>query len=122
MGICVGTSHAGTYATLKLSEAAIALGAHSVMVTPSKEPVPDQTSIVSYYERICSALGDDVPMVLQDHPASTMVHMTMHTMQHILSECRSVRCVKLESLPSPPKIRALAPWIKDNALDVSILT
>lgn len=120
--ICVGTSHSGTYATMKLSEQAMECGAHSVMITPSKEPVPDQMSLIQYYTKIYQALGDDVPMVLQDHPASTMVHMTMDTMKTVIQECPSVKCVKLESLPTPPKIRALVPWIKENGHDVSILT
>ena len=120
--ICVGTSHPGTWATMKLSEQAMECGAHSVMITPSKEPVPDQMSLIQYYTKIYQALGNDVPVVLQDHPASTMVHMTMDTMKTIITECPSVKCVKLESLPTPPKILQLVPWIKESVHDVSILT
>jgi len=120
--MCVGTSHSGTHATLKLSEQAMADGAHSVMITPSKEPVPDQSTIIQYYKNIYQGLGDNVPIVLQDHPASTMVHMSMDSMKAIIQECPSIQCVKLESLPTPPKIRSLVPWIKDNNRNVSILT
>ena len=120
--ICVGTSHSGTYATMKLSEQAMQCGAHSVMITPSKEPVPDQSSVIEYYTKIYQGLGDDVPVVLQDHPASTMVHMTMDSMKTIIRECPSVKCVKLESVPTPPRIRQLAPWLREDGHDVSILT
>ena len=40
MPICVGVSHAGTRATVDLAQMAQDLGAHSVMVTPTKEAFP----------------------------------------------------------------------------------
>ena len=122
--ICVGTSHSGTYATIKLSQDAMNLGAHSVMITPSREPVPDQrNNIINYYKNIYAELGDEVPIVLQDHPASTLVHITMDSMKQIIkTDCPSVQCIKLESLPSPPKIRQLVPFINENNLNCTILT
>eukprot|EP00965_Chrysotila_dentata_P011089 360225-Pleurochrysis_carterae.AAC.1 len=69
--VCVGTSHAGTAATVALSQMAQQLGAAAVMVTPSKEPTPvSADTMVEYYRRVgkgCPGL----PIVLQDHPAST---------------------------------------------------
>eukprot|EP01083_Nonionella_stella_P272307 923325_1 len=119
--ICVGTSHSATYSTIKLSEQAMACGAHSVMITPSRENVPDQHNIISFYRKIFGALGKDVPIVLQDHPVSTQVHVTMDTIKTVLTDCPSVKCIKLESLPSPPKIRHLVPWIYQNKHDVTVL-
>ena len=40
MPVCVGVSHAGTRATVDLAQMAQDLGAHSVMVTPTKEAFP----------------------------------------------------------------------------------
>ena len=122
--ICVGTSHSGTYATIKLSQDAINCGAHSVMITPSREPVPDQTNnIINYYKKIYDELGSEIPIVLQDHPASTLVHISMDSIKDIIkNKCPSIQCIKLESLPSPPKIRNLVPFIKENNLNCTILT
>eukprot|EP01083_Nonionella_stella_P222444 793767_1 len=120
--ICVGTSHSGTYATIKLSEQAINCGAQSVMITPSREPVPDQLTIINYYKQIYNSLGDNVPIVFQDHPASTLVHMTMDSIKTIVNNCPSIKCVKLESLPSPPKMRNLSAWINENNCDVTMLS
>lgn len=69
--VCVGASHAGTHATVALSAMAQKMGADGVMVTPSKEPAPaSDDAIVELFaavERGCPGL----PIVLQDHPAST---------------------------------------------------
>ena len=120
--ICVGTSHSGTYATAKLSQQAMNNGAHSVMITPSREAIPGQDKYINYYTKIYNHLGNDIPIVLQDHPASTLCHMTLDTIKAIITQCKSVQCVKLESLPSPPKIRKLIPYIQENQLNCTILT
>lgn len=71
--VCVGTSHAGTFATVALSRMAMELGADGVMVTPTKEPAPHApealVELFAAVERGCPGL----PIVLQDHPASTQV-------------------------------------------------
>ena len=74
--ICVGTSHAGTAATIALSQMAQELGAAAVMVTPNKEPTPssDET-LVQLYTRVARGCPG-LPIVLQDHPASTQVSST----------------------------------------------
>src|SRR5262245_53599121 len=72
--IIVGTSHTGTCATEYLSEMAQELGADAVMVTPLKEPVPNDDRIVESFQRLGSRLS--IPIVLQDHPASSEVHMS----------------------------------------------
>ena len=73
--ICVGTSHSGTAATAALSRMAQDLGAAGVMVTPSKEPAPaTDDALVELYARVARECPG-LPIVLQDHPASTMVHM-----------------------------------------------
>mmetsp|Transcript_42782 Transcript_42782/g.93759 ORF Transcript_42782/g.93759 Transcript_42782/m.93759 type:complete len:418 (-) Transcript_42782:496-1749(-) len=105
--VCVGTSHAGTAATVALSQMAQQLGAAAVMVTPSKEPTPvSADTMVEYYRRVgkgCPGL----PIVLQDHPASTQVHMSVDLVARIVAEVENVSCIKLESLPTPARIAAL---------------
>jgi len=105
--ICVGTSHAGTAATVALSQMAQELGAAAVMVTPTKEPAPaTDDALTTMYKRV----GEGCPglaIVLQDHPASTQVHMSMPLLARIVAEVPAVSCIKLESLPTPAKIAAL---------------
>eukprot|EP00962_Isochrysis_galbana_P058316 scaffold31304_cov107-Isochrysis_galbana.AAC.1 len=71
--VCVGTSHAGTFATVALSRMAMELGADGVMVTPTKEPAPHPPeALVELYAAVARGCPG-LPIVLQDHPASTQV-------------------------------------------------
>lgn len=102
--VCVGTSHAGISATADLSQMAQDLGADAVMVTPTKElaPTPDDM-LVELYARVAKKCPG-LPIVLQDHPASTQVHMSVPLLCRIVLEVPTVTCIKLESLPTPAKI------------------
>lgn len=105
--VCVGTSHAGTAATVALSQMAQELGAAAVMVTPTKEPTPaSDDTLLALYARVAAGCPD-LSIVLQDHPASTQVHMSMPLLARIVAEVPTVSCIKLESLPTPAKIAAL---------------
>ena len=103
--VIVGTSYTGSTAATYLSHMAEALGADAVMVTPTKEPVPNEERILEYYRRIAD--GTTLPIVLQDHPASTEVHMSVPLILRIVKEVPSVACIKAEAVPTPPKVRAL---------------
>jgi 4-hydroxy-tetrahydrodipicolinate synthase len=103
--IVVGTSHKGTLATRDLSQMAQELGAAAVMVTPSPEPVPSEERIFEYYRQV--AEGISLPIVVQDHPASTQVHMSVPLLLRLAREIPQVACFKQESVPTPPKTRAL---------------
>ncbi len=103
--VIVGTSHSGSAAATYLSRMAEDLGADAVMVAPAKEPVPNDERIVEYYRRI--GAGTRLPIVLQDHPASTEVHMSAPLILRIVKEVASVACIKAEALPTPTKVRAL---------------
>ena len=121
MPVFVGTSHPGTKATAVLSEKAEELGASGVMITPSREPTPmDETRLIEYFRAIDSAIS--IPIILQDHPASTQVHMSVSTMATLVEEIPAISCVKLESLPSPPRISALKKSMKSRGCSATILT
>lgn len=103
--VIVGTSHSGSMAAANLSRMAERLGADAVMVAPAKEPVPNDERILALYQRIAAATT--LPIVLQDHPASTEVHMSVPLIARIAKEVTSVACIKAEAVPTPPKVRAL---------------
>lgn len=103
--VIVGTSHAGSAAAAYLSSMAEDLGADAVMVAPAKEAVANDERIVEYYARIADATA--LPIVLQDHPASTEVQMSVPLILRIVKEVASVACIKAEAVPTPPKVRAL---------------
>jgi len=105
MPVIVGTSHSGTRAALGLSQMAQELGADAVMVTPHAEAVPSDERVFEYYRTI--GAGIRIPIVLQDHPASSGVHMSAGLMLRIVNEVENVTAMKEEALPTAPKIRAL---------------
>lgn len=103
--VIVGTSHSGSLAARELSQMAQGLGARAVMVTPSAEAVPSDERIFEYYRIIAAGIG--IPIVAQDHPASTQVHMTAPLLKRLVDELPGIACIKEEAVPTAPKIRAL---------------
>ncbi len=83
------------------------LGADAVMITPAREPVPSDDRIVEMYEQIAHGLA--IPIVLQDHPASSEVHMPVALMLRLLRSVPAIQCVKEEAVPTaaedPPAAR-----------------
>ena len=115
--VVVGTSHSGTRATAELAASAKDQGADAVMVTPHKEPVPSEPRIFDHFRAVAAAT--DLPIVLQDHPGSTDVHMSLELILDIASEIPTIACIKQEAVPSPPRIGALKAGLER---DVPILT
>lgn len=103
--VVVGTSHRGTRAARKLSRTAESLGADAVMVAPSREPVPSEQRVVEFFREV--AEGISVPLVVQDHPASTEVHMSVPLLLRLVNEIPRVACIKEEAPPTPVRIAAL---------------
>lgn len=103
--VIVGASHSGTRAARDLARVAESLGADAVMVAPTKEPTPSEDRIVETYQRIADGLA--IPIVLQDHPASTEVHLSVPLMLRLVREVPAIQCIKEEAVPTAPKIRLL---------------
>ena len=116
--VIVGTSHSGTQAAAALSEMAQELGAQAVMVTPHAEPVSSDQRVFEYYRAIGASIR--IPIVLQDHPASSGVNMSVPLMLRIVNEVPNVAAMKAEAVPTAPKIRALLEGM--TARKVPILT
>jgi 4-hydroxy-tetrahydrodipicolinate synthase len=103
--VIVGTSHTGTEATVALSQQAKTLGATAIMITPALQPVPSDKAVFDFYRRIASKV--DLPIVLQDHPAISQVHMPADLILRLVRELPAILCIKAEAVPSPQKIAAL---------------
>jgi 4-hydroxy-tetrahydrodipicolinate synthase len=115
--VIVGASASGTRAARELAHSAQTLGASAVMVTPHAEPVPNDERVFEYYRTIADGLN--IPIVLQDHPASTQVHMAPSLIARITNDLPTVAAIKQEALPTAPKIRQLRALLRRP---VSILT
>ncbi len=116
MPIIVGTSAAGTRTATYLSKMAEDLGADAVMVTPAKEAVPNEDRTVELYQQIAQNIS--IPIVLQDHPFSTDVHMPASLIVRILRSVTSIACVKEEAVPTAPKIRQLREGFTERPVSI----
>ena len=105
MPVCVGTSHSGTAAARYLSQMAEQLGASAVMVTAHHEPTPNEQRVFEYFKTI--AEGISIPIVAQDHPASSQVHMSVPLILRLINEIPRIACVKEEAPPTPQKVAAV---------------
>lgn len=118
MPVIAGVSHSGTRSTCRLAQLAESLGASAVMVAPPKEPMPSDERIFAYFSQVAEAVR--IPIVAQDHPASTEVHMPLPLLLKLVGEIPRIACIKEEALPSPARIGTLMAGM--GARKVPILT
>jgi 4-hydroxy-tetrahydrodipicolinate synthase len=112
--LIVGTTHTGTAPTIQLCQMAQELGAHGVMVAPTKDggvgiggPQPSNHAMRTLFERIAVTCGPELSMVVQDHPTSTSVYTDLDFLVDLVCDIESIRCIKLESLPTMDKLAKL---------------
>ena len=103
--VCVGVSHAATDRAVAFAREAQAIGAHSVMLAPPALAKPNDAAVLAHYLAVAGAI--DRPVVVQDHPASSGVTMSVELLVTIATRSPSCRVIKLEDEPSPPKIGRL---------------
>ncbi len=111
--ICAGTSHAATRQCVAFSRQAQELGAQAVMVAPPKLTRPNEEALRRHYLQVADAV--DLPIVVQDHPASSGVPMSVEFIARLAAEAPQCRYLKLEDEPSPAKVsavRAASPEIR----------
>jgi 4-hydroxy-tetrahydrodipicolinate synthase len=103
--VCVGVSHASTDRAIAFAREAEAAGAHSVMLAPPPLPKPTEAVLRRHYLAVTAAIA--LPVVVQDHPASSGVPMSAEFMAGLADEAPRAGIIKLEDEPSPPKVRRL---------------
>ena len=110
--VIVGATRPGTAATVAAIQAAKKLGAKAAMVAPA-DPNP-----FPYFQRVADA---GLPIIVQDHPASTGIQMPTDLLLRMVRELPAVAGIKCEAVPSPPKFSALKYGMK-NGRTVPVLT
>ncbi len=113
--VCVGVSHGATDRAVAFAREAAAMGAHSVMLAPPALTRPNDAAVLAHYLAVAGAI--DLPVVVQDHPASSGVFMSVELLVSIAERAPSCGVVKLEDEPSPPKVGRL----RDAAPGVRVL-
>lgn len=118
--VVVGVSAPGLAAIEELSKKVMDLGAAGVMVAPPGSLATDP-QIYSYYGQVVRALGDDIPVVLQDFPLATKIHISMEILAKIIADYPSIKMLKHEDWPGLAKITALRKAESAGQRRISIL-
>jgi 4-hydroxy-tetrahydrodipicolinate synthase len=119
--VVVGVSSPGLASLASLTSDAMSLGAAAVMVAPPAGLTTDE-QIEGYVHQLCQAIGGDVPVVLQDYPQATGVHLSVSLFNRLVDDLPQIRVLKHEDCPGLGKIsRIRAAAERDGRRRVSIL-
>ncbi|NQW23930.1 MAG: dihydrodipicolinate synthase family protein [SAR202 cluster bacterium] len=110
--VTVGATAASTVAAIQHSKEAQELGAAAVMVSPPPMGKPNPDAVFAHYSRLADAI--DIPIVVQDYPSSSGVHMSPDFIARLSSGIPAARYLKLEDPPTPPKISAIRKLVGDD--------
>ena len=113
--IIVGVSAPGFTAMSRLTQEVMGLGAAAVMIAPPNTLRTDD-QIVQYYQNAASAIGEDVPIVIQDYPLSLSVQMTPSVIRRMVNEIPSIVMLKHEDWPGLEKISTLRAFEQDKSM------
>ena len=95
------SSQSGRDVAVRTKEASAA-GASAIMASPPRLAKPNEPAVMAYYAAIQDAT--DLPIVVQDLPEQTGVHMSPEFIAQLNSELPSARHLKLEDPPTPQKV------------------
>ena len=104
--VIVGVSAPGFAPMRALTRDVMDLGAAGVMIAPPSTLRSDD-QIVSYYKNAAAAIGDSVPVVVQDYPLTFSVVMSPAVITRLVNEIPGIVALKHEDWPGLEKISAL---------------
>ena len=102
LDVTVGATHPGSDGTRALARAAQDAGATAVLISPPKLERANPDAIVSYFQHAGDGL--DLEIMLQDHPGSTGVFISVDLIARLASEVDQIRSIKMEDPPTPLKV------------------
>tara|TARA_Y100000588_G_scaffold116723_2_gene127783 strand:- start:3316 stop:4206 length:891 start_codon:yes stop_codon:yes gene_type:complete len=110
--VTVGATASSTAAAIQNSKEAEELGAAAVMVSPPAMGKPNPDAVFNHYARLADAI--DIPIVVQDYPSTSGVHMSPDFIARLSSGIPAAQYLKLEDPPTPPKISAIRKLVGDD--------
>ena len=90
---------------LRNARDAVERGAVGLLVAPPRMNRPNEAAVRRHYEALASAV--DVPIVVQDFPASSGVYMTPGFIGGLAADVPACRWLKLEDDPTAQKVTAI---------------
>lgn len=112
LSVVVGTTGSGTAVAVARSQEADQLGAHALMIAPPPIAKPNPAAVIHYYSSIAAVTS--LPLVIQDYPAVSGVHMTVELMKQLADQLASFKYLKLEDPPTPTKLSMIKKSLGDR--------
>lgn len=119
--VVVGVSGPGLDNMARLTGEVMSAGAAGVMVAPMPSLNTDMKQ-KGYFAQVCSALGPDVPICLQDYPQTTGVNFSVETLLEIFAAHEQIVMLKHEDWPGLTKLSRIREATGQGAGRLSILT
>jgi 4-hydroxy-tetrahydrodipicolinate synthase len=113
--VVVGVTSPGFASMRALAQEVMDLGAAGVMIAPPNTLRTDE-QIISYYQQASKAIGENIPIVLQDYPLSFSVQITPRVIRTLVNEIPAIQMVKHEDWPGLEKITALRSFEADGSM------
>jgi 4-hydroxy-tetrahydrodipicolinate synthase len=111
--VVVGVSNPGTDALLRVAKDAMQSGAAGVMIAPISG-LKNEEQVFKYYADIAEALGTGVPIVVQDYPFATTVHISVDTINRLVDAVPQVVMLKHEDWSAHNKLTRLRKGSSDG--------
>jgi 4-hydroxy-tetrahydrodipicolinate synthase len=119
--VVVGVSSPGLATLAALTSDAMSLGAAAVMVAPPSGLATDE-QVEGYVHQLCRAIGEDVPLVLQDYPQASGVHLSVAVLNRLIDDLPQVKVLKHEDCPGLGKLTRLrAGAARDGRRRIAVL-
>ena len=119
--VVVGVSSPGLATLAALTSDAMSLGAAAVMVAPPSGLATDE-QVEGYVHQLCQAIGEDVPLVLQDYPQATGVHLSVAVLNRLVDDLPQIKVLKHEDCPGLGKLSRLrADAVRDGRRRIAVL-
>ena len=120
--VVVGVSSPGLAQIAALSADAMSEGAAGVMLAPPPGLATDE-QIEGYVNQAVDAIGYDVPIVLQDFPQATGVHLSVPLLNQLIEALPQIKVLKHEDCPGLAKISRIRRTAdRDNHRRIAVLS
>jgi 4-hydroxy-tetrahydrodipicolinate synthase len=103
--VYAGVSNASSAHLVDLTRRVMDEGATGVMIAPPAG-LKTEEEVARYFAEVIAAIGE-VPVVLQDFPAASGVHMSVPTIVRLVEAHPTICAIKHEDFPGLPKLSRL---------------
>jgi dihydrodipicolinate synthase/N-acetylneuraminate lyase len=110
--VMMSCARPSTAATIELASAIGACGVDALMVLPPYVLPPGGAGLLAHYRAVAAAVA--TPIVVQDAPQMSGVNLSAELLAGLVRETPTIRYLKIEALPSAPKIAELARLLADE--------